>query len=68
MLVRLARLETPGMTRTRRWNVASHAWASIGRHDLIGTVKGIGGSGAAGEHGADVVHARPELAKQESRW
>jgi hypothetical protein len=39
MLVRLARLETPGMTRTRRWNVASHAWASIGRHDLIDTVR-----------------------------
>ncbi len=38
-LVRLARLETPGSTRTRHWNAAREAWASINRDDLIETVK-----------------------------
>ena len=37
--VRLARLEPAGEARTRRWDAAREAWASIGRDDLIDSVK-----------------------------
>ena len=38
-LVRLARLEPAGDARTRRWRAACEAWASIGRDDLIESIK-----------------------------
>jgi tetratricopeptide (TPR) repeat protein len=38
-LVRLARLEPVGEARTRRWEAAREAWASISRDDLIESVK-----------------------------
>lgn len=38
-LVRLARLEDRGAARTRHWNAAREAWLSIGRNDLIESVK-----------------------------
>jgi tetratricopeptide (TPR) repeat protein len=38
-LVRLARLEDRGATRTRHWNAAREAWLGIGRNDLIESVK-----------------------------
>ena len=38
-LVRLARLDPPGNERTQRWRTARKAWASIGRDDLVESVK-----------------------------
>jgi len=37
--VSLARLEDPGLVRTRHWTAARKAWASIDRFDLIDSVK-----------------------------
>jgi len=39
VLVRLARLDSPGRERARHWRAAREAWASIGREDLIDSVK-----------------------------
>ncbi|HZR50208.1 MAG TPA: hypothetical protein VFB06_11880 [Streptosporangiaceae bacterium] len=38
-LVRLARLDPVGGERTGRWQEARRAWASIGRTDLIESVR-----------------------------
>ena len=38
-LVRLAWLEPAGVRRTRHWRAARKAWASIGRDDLIESIK-----------------------------
>jgi tetratricopeptide (TPR) repeat protein len=38
-LVRLARLEDPGATQTRHWNAIREVWLSVGRNDLIESVK-----------------------------
>jgi tetratricopeptide (TPR) repeat protein len=38
-LVNLARLDSPGDERTRHWEAARKAWASIGRDDLIKSIK-----------------------------
>ena len=38
-LVRLARLDPADSERTRSWKAARQAWASIGREDLIESVK-----------------------------
>ena len=38
-LIRLARLEDPGATRARHWNAARDAWLSVGRGDLVESVK-----------------------------
>ena len=38
--IRLARLDTPGNSeRARHWRAAREAWASIGRNDLIESMK-----------------------------
>jgi hypothetical protein len=37
--VRLAQLDPPGQDRNRHWAAAREAWASIGRNDLIESVK-----------------------------
>ena len=38
-LVRLARLDAAGSERARHWEAARQAWTSIGRDDLIESVK-----------------------------
>jgi tetratricopeptide (TPR) repeat protein len=38
-LVRLARLDATGTERARHWRAAREAWASIGRDDLIESIK-----------------------------
>ena len=38
-LVRLARLDSAGSERLRHWKAAREAWISIGREDLIETVR-----------------------------
>jgi tetratricopeptide (TPR) repeat protein len=38
-LVRLARLDPPGIDRARHWRAARKAWASIGRDDLIESIE-----------------------------
>lgn len=38
-LIRLARLESPGMRRDDLWRAAGDAWASIGRRDLVESVE-----------------------------
>jgi len=37
-MIRLARLEPPGMRRADLWRAAQDVWASIGRKDLIKSV------------------------------
>jgi hypothetical protein len=38
-LVRLARLDATASERARHWRAAREAWASIGRDDLIESIK-----------------------------